>query len=353
MMKSIKSLLVLALASLMAVSCFKDPVKTPTEFVEFDPAVFAKELNKSYSDFYNKYNQYVTYADNYSGMIILASKVEIEGQEYQMNLFAIRDNYESLDKIIVQPVSNDNAEFFWDYYTLNADKLGFGQFINAKYYTNEAKGYCSSLEQTRSLVSLTGVGKIITAPAFDYVPGEVTLLTMLEGSYFGLILQDNWFTADYDVMYRWLGAQFSGLCSAYFTIGIEDDTNKTMLFDSSKDLLGNRFQVLVESTSDNIDSITATLDESALNSWSDVLGVFQNYAMGKKELLLGIFSKAYYKLGDSETNLGTGAEAASYLAANGRPSEGEVIVVFNKETTVITISMSADRMTVNLRAKKA
>ena len=125
-MKSIKSLLVLALASLMAVSCFKDPVKTPTEFVEFDPAVFAKELNKSYSDFYNKYNQYVTYADNYSGMIILASKVEIEGQEYQMNLFAIRDNYESLDKIIVQPVSNDNAEFFWDYYTLNADKLGFG-----------------------------------------------------------------------------------------------------------------------------------------------------------------------------------------------------------------------------------
>ena len=228
-MKSIKSLLVLALASLMAVSCFKDPVKTPTEFVEFDPAVFAKELNKSYSDFYNKYNQYVTYADNYSGMIILASKVEIEGQEYQMNLFAIRDNYESLDKIIVQPVSNDNAEFFWDYYTLNADKLGFGQFINAKYYTNEAKGYCSSLEQTRSLVSLTGVGKIITAPAFDYVPGEVTLLTMLEGSYFGLILQDNWFTADYDVMYRWLGAQFSGLCSAYFTIGIEDDTNKTML----------------------------------------------------------------------------------------------------------------------------
>ncbi len=126
-----------------------------------------------------------------------------------------------------------------------------------------------------------------------------------------------------------------------------------MLFDSSKDLLGNRFQVLVESTSDNIDSITATLDESALNSWSDVLGVFQNYAMGKKELLLGIFSKAYYKLGDSETNLGTGAEAASYLAAKGRPAEGEVIVVFNKETTVITISMSADRMTVNLSAKKA
>ncbi len=350
-MRNIKSLLVLALASLMAVSCFKDPQRTPAEKIAFDPAVFAKELNTEFTEFSRKYVNNIQYLDDYSGMAVLAGTYEIGGVDQEMNIFAIRDNQGEVDKIIMQPVNNDNTAFYWDYFTSNAAALGFGEFINAKYSTRDANGYCKSIAEARALVESVGASNVIVVPVFDYVPGKVRLLTMLEGLYFGLILQDSWLTADYEILYRWIGLQFDNLCTNYYTVCRVDEEKKTLSVDWSRDLLGNDFSILASSNAGIVNSVVLTLDESSLEGWDAVLSVFKKYAEGEKKLELGSYSKSYYQLGEEKTTFDSASAAVAWLTANGRPSEGELVVEYVVEYIKISIGMGADAMTVSIEMR--
>lgn len=328
MKRKVLFLSVLCVLSLFSVSCFKTPDVPPAEPVEFDFQVMVEDLDTEYAEFAKKYKESIVYKDDYSASIILKGVYVIGNVPYGLRIFVNGDAYGNIDKIIAQPEDSNNSRALWNHFVANASALGLGMFDGAKYRTSSGAGKLVSYEEVLAFFDDSNNSNALIAPAYIYDPdGEVRILSMYESGYFGLVIMDNYLTADVNVYAGWPGKKYEYLSTTYFTLA-EEQKNR-LVFSNARDVLGNRFSVeaVARESTGIVENACAVLDEDVLDGWDDVLSVWKTYAKNEEESKLSLGRVVSVELVDGKTvekkfeNVG---EAIAYIEETGRPAEGSL-----------------------------
>ena len=89
----------------------------------FDYKELVKDLNTPYKDFAKKYAENISILDDYAALIVLKGVCTVEGKDYSLNIIASGDARGNIDKIVAQPMNEDNSKVLWNHFVGNSSRL--------------------------------------------------------------------------------------------------------------------------------------------------------------------------------------------------------------------------------------
>lgn len=355
MTKRIALLTFAAAAAALCIGCTKENKEVAR--TEFDYSAFAATLGTDFSNCAQTYNEFVSSSEE--GTLVLNGFFKTdETTSVPVKITLTEDKYGKVGEVYAEPEDNAVALDLWTWFIDNSESLG--AFFGAKYKTATDAGLFQTVDETRSYVEKNGISGLTMYTFFNFVKGSTYLLPVLEKNSFKLLLTPSFFTLDYDEVAGWPGSSYQTLADKYYILSNKLSAwgSNYIYFDYAKDLKGNVFNIDAngDANSEKVTSVKATLDIDVVTDKDAQLAAWKSYALGDEALSLGTFKSAYKSSwGSNAGSFESAEEAVKYVETNGRPGgfDPDIVVVYDKGNTTVTITLKSLYLYVEVKSKEA